>query len=173
MVRDYPRPLIKENAVARRDGKVPQGGVRQYMKQYVLTTINRSCFTAAPYTYKRRKTMLIPMRGDIYVADLGEGMGSEQENERPVVIVQNNKGNAYADTTIVVPITSRMKNDIPNHVIIHYGILKTYIGCVLTEQVRTISIYRLKKYIGTINEKDLRKIDKALKISLELNKNDK
>ena len=64
---------------------------------------------------------LLPKRGDIYVADLGQGVGSEQANERPVVIVQNNKGNAYADTTIIVPITSRMKNDIPNHVIIHYG----------------------------------------------------
>lgn len=66
--------------------------------------------------------MLIPKRGDMFVADLGQGTGSEQENERPVVIVQNNKGNSYADTTIIVPITSRMKNDIPNHVIIHYGI---------------------------------------------------
>ena len=54
---------------------------------------------------------LLPKRGDIYVADLGQGVGSEQANERPVVIVQNNKGNAYADTTIIVPITSRMKND--------------------------------------------------------------
>ncbi len=116
---------------------------------------------------------LLPKRGDIYVADLGQGMGSEQANERPVVIVQNNKGNAYADTTIIVPITSRMKNDIPNHVIIHYGILKKYKGCVLTEQVRTISIYRLRKYIGTLKEKDIRKIDEALKISLALKNNKK
>ena len=52
MARDYPRPLIKENAVARSDGKVPRAGVRQYMKRYMLTTIYRSCFIAAPYTYK-------------------------------------------------------------------------------------------------------------------------
>lgn len=117
--------------------------------------------------------MLIPKRGDMFVADLGQGLGSEQANERPVVIVQNNKGNAYADTTIIVPITSRMKNDIPNHVIIHYGILKKYKGCVLTEQVRTISIYRLKKYIGTLSKKDIRKIDKALRISLALNNKNK
>ena len=113
--------------------------------------------------------MLIPKRGDMFVADLGQGTGSEQANERPVVIVQNNKGNSYADTTIIVPITSRMKNDIPNHVIIHYGILKKYKGCVLTEQVRTISIYRLKKYIGTLSEKDIRRIEKAMKISLAIN----
>ena len=52
MVREYPRPLIKENAVAHSDGKVPRAGVRQYMKRYMLTTINRSCLTVAPYTYK-------------------------------------------------------------------------------------------------------------------------
>ena len=49
--------------------------------------------------------MLIPKRGDMYVADLRQGIGSEQANERPVVIIQNNKGNHYADTTIIVPIT--------------------------------------------------------------------
>ncbi len=52
MVREYPRPLIKKNAVAHSDGKVPRAGVRQYMKRYMLTTINRSCSPAAPYTYK-------------------------------------------------------------------------------------------------------------------------
>ena len=52
MVREYPRPLIKENAVAHSDGKAPRAGVRQYMKGYMLTTINRSCLTVAPYTYK-------------------------------------------------------------------------------------------------------------------------
>ena len=55
---------------------------------------------------------LTPKRGDMYVADLGQGIGSEQSNERPVIIVQNNKGNSYADTTIIVPITSKMKADI-------------------------------------------------------------
>ena len=109
-----------------------------------------------------------PKRGDMYVADLGQGIGSEQANERPVIIVQNNKGNSYADTTIIVPITSKLKTDIPNHVIIYYGILKKYRGCVLTEQVRTISVNRLKKYIGALKEQDMRKIDKALRISLAL-----
>lgn len=113
--------------------------------------------------------MLIPKRGDMYVADLGQGIGSEQANERPVVIIQNNKGNHYADTTVIVPITSQMKAQIPSHVIIHYGILTKYQGCVLTEQIRTISVYRLKKYIGRLNEKDIRRIEKAIRISLDMN----
>lgn len=30
------------------------------------------------------------LRGDMYYADLGRGIGSEQEGYRPVVIIQNN-----------------------------------------------------------------------------------
>ncbi len=35
-------------------------------------------------------------RGEIYLADLGEGVGSEQKGVRPVLIVQNNRGNKYS-----------------------------------------------------------------------------
>ena len=35
------------------------------------------------------------LRGDMYYADLGRGIGSEQEGYRPVVIIQNNTGNKY------------------------------------------------------------------------------
>ena len=37
-------------------------------------------------------------RGDIYLADLGEGYGSEQGGIRPVLVVQNNKGNKHSHT---------------------------------------------------------------------------
>ena len=36
-------------------------------------------------------------RGELYFADLGTGIGSEQWGERPVLIVQNDKGNLYSD----------------------------------------------------------------------------
>ena len=137
------------------------------MKRYMRTTIH-GAVARQSHIHKMRDMMLIPKRGDMYVADLGQGIGSEQANERPVVIIQNNKGNHYADTTIIVPITSQMKAQIPNHVIIHYGILTKYQGCVLTEQIRTISVLRLKKYIGRLSEKDIRRIEKALRISLDM-----
>lgn len=137
------------------------------MKRYMRTTIH-GAVARQSHIHKRIDMMLIPKRGDMYVADLGQGIGSKQANERPVVIIQNNKGNHYADTTIIVPITSQMKAQIPNHVIIHYGILTKYQGCVLTEQIRTISVLRLKKYIGRLSEKDIRRIEKALRISLDM-----
>ncbi len=48
------------------------------------------------------------LRGDMYYADLGRGIGSEQEGYRPVVIIQNNTGNKYSPTVIVAAISSKV-----------------------------------------------------------------
>ena len=40
-------------------------------------------------------------RGEVYLADLSDASGSEQGKVRPVVIIQNNRGNKYSPTTIV------------------------------------------------------------------------
>ena len=37
-------------------------------------------------------------RGEIYYADLSPVVGSEQGGYRPVIILQNNKGNRYSTT---------------------------------------------------------------------------
>ena len=44
------------------------------------------------------------LRGDMYYADLGRGVGSEQEGYRPVLIIQNNTGNKYSTTVIMAAI---------------------------------------------------------------------
>lgn len=63
------------------------------------------------------------LRGDIYYADLGHGVGSEQEGCRPVVIIQNNVGNKYSPTVIVASITSKAgeKAKLPTHYYIDTG----------------------------------------------------
>ena len=47
-------------------------------------------------------------RGEIYYANLCPVMGSEQGGIRPVVILQNDKGNLHSTTTIVAPITGEL-----------------------------------------------------------------
>ena len=52
-------------------------------------------------------------RGDIYYADLSPVIGSEQGGIRPVLVLQNNKGNKFSTTVIVAPISSKLtKNPI-------------------------------------------------------------
>ena len=38
------------------------------------------------------------MRGDIFCANLNNGIGAEQRGYRPVLIIQNNTGNKFSPT---------------------------------------------------------------------------
>ena len=112
---------------------------------------------------------MIVKRGDIYYADLRPVVGSEQGGVRPVLIIQNDIGNKYSPTVIVLAITSRPKKVIPTHVSIEKnikGIEKDSI--ILVEQVRTIDKERLIKKLGTLDFKKMQEVKKALKLSLNI-----
>ena len=47
-------------------------------------------------------------RGEVF-ANLSPVVGSEQGGIRPVLIIQNNKGNLFSPTLIVAPITRNVK----------------------------------------------------------------
>ena len=106
-------------------------------------------------------------RGELYYAQLPVNIGSEQSGKRPVVIIQNNKGNEYSPTTIVALITSRFKKYIPTHVPISNRALP-YDSIIMTEQVRTIDKSRLGKIIGRISNEEMNCLDEALKVSMHL-----
>lgn len=60
---------------------------------------------------------MIIKRGEIYFAQLNPVIGSEQGGIRPVLVVQNDIGNQYSPTTIVLAITSQInKAKLPTHV---------------------------------------------------------
>lgn len=110
------------------------------------------------------------MRGDMYYADLGPVVGSEQDGLRPVVVIQNNLGNKYSPTIVIAAVTSKTtpKMMLPTHIRIStkYGIEKDSV--VLLEQIRTIDRMRLEGYIGTLGAATMMQINKALAISVGL-----
>lgn len=109
-------------------------------------------------------------KGDIYYCNLGNVNGSEQGGTRPVIIVQNNRGNIYSPTIVIVPITKleNNKKDIPVHVVIRKNKYIKEDSIALIEQIRTIDKKRLIKYIGKIEKDILKKIDLAIKKELDL-----
>ena len=113
---------------------------------------------------------IVVKRGEIFYADLSPVIGSEQGGIRPVIIIQNDIGNRYSPTVIVAAITSQInKAKLPTHVEIsseEYGLNRDSV--VLLEQVRTLDKRRLKEKIGHMTEADMKKVDKALAISLNL-----
>lgn len=107
-------------------------------------------------------------RGDVYYADLSGVVGSEQGGVRPVVVIQNDKGNRYSKTIIVAPISKKMnKPPIPTHVIFSDDALH-YVSMILCEQLRTIDKQRLGQWICTLDERTMRRIDCAIKVSLAI-----
>ncbi len=110
-------------------------------------------------------------RGDIYYADLRPVVGSEQGGVRPVLIIQNDVGNRHSPTVICAAITSRMnKAKLPTHIEIlarEYKIEKDSV--VLLEQLRTIDKKRLKDKVCHLDAIMMEKINRALRVSLELN----
>lgn len=108
------------------------------------------------------------IRGEIYYADLSPIVGSEQGGFRPVVVLQNNKGNKYSTTLIVAPISSRMtKHTLPTHVTINYEYLEKK-SIILLEQIRTIDKLRLHDRLGILNNQDIEIVNQAIKTSLGL-----
>ncbi|MDX9871324.1 MAG: type II toxin-antitoxin system PemK/MazF family toxin [Clostridia bacterium] len=109
-------------------------------------------------------------RGDIYYADLSPVIGSEQGGVRPVLVVQNDIGNQYSPTTIVLAITSQVdKAKLPTHVELsceQCNLEKN--SLILAEQVRTIDKRRLREKISSLDEELMGKVNQALEISLGL-----
>jgi len=108
----------------------------------------------------------------MYYADLGRGVGSEQEGYRPVVIIQNNKGNKHSPTVIVAAISSKVgvKPKLPTHYFINAENGLELPSIVLMEQIRTLDKRRLAKYIGRLSNKHIRGLNHALAVSIGLTK---
>lgn len=95
-------------------------------------------------------------RYDIVQADLSGTVGSEQGGIRPVLIIQNDIGNLYSPTTIVMPFSTKVyKNpNQPTHTLIKKSAdtgLKMD-SILLGEQMRVISSERIRKKIGMVTD---------------------
>ncbi|MGI5892122.1 MAG: type II toxin-antitoxin system PemK/MazF family toxin [Bacillota bacterium] len=110
-------------------------------------------------------------RGEVFFAQLNPVQGSEQGGMRPVLIVQNDVGNAHSPTTIVLAITSQIdKARLPTHVELskqESGLERNSV--VLAEQIRTIDKSRLKQKITKLSPELMDKVSQAIIISVSLN----
>lgn len=111
-------------------------------------------------------------RGDVFFC-LGspDAVGSEERKTRPVVIVQNNAGNASSPTVIVANMTTNTTRrlypmqfdiDLPGHAL----------SRVQCEQIRTVDKCRLRDKVYSLTEGELRKLDDCLAVSFGMTRQD-
>lgn len=109
-------------------------------------------------------------KGDLYIANLNPIIGSEQGGVRPVVVLQNNKGN-YFSPTIVIALLTKLENnktEIPTHVILKKDKSIKEDSLILIEQIRSIDKSRLNMNIGKINKKKIEEVNNAIRKELDI-----
>lgn len=112
-----------------------------------------------------------PFRGMVVEVNLEPVIGHEQGRSRPCVVVQNDIGNRFSSTAIVVPLTdaAHIRAKSPIYVLVKKGDGgTTKDSYVLCDQIRTMDQRRFQSVYGALAPETMTAVDKALAISLGL-----
>ena len=109
-------------------------------------------------------------RGDIFLANLEPIKGSEQGGVRPVLIIQNDVSNLHSPVVIIAAITSKIfEKEFPTNVFISKKDSKlNKDSTIMLNQIRTIDKLRLIKRSSSLDNFIMKKVDLAVKVSLNL-----
>lgn len=97
---------------------------------------------------------------DVVYVNLNKGIGSEQSGIRPCVVIQNDIGNKYSPTVLIIPLTTSLKKTHqPTHCIIYpngsNGLIKK--SMLLAEALTSVSKDRIINKVGMVCETDVQK----------------
>ena len=119
---------------------------------------------------RRTRRQDFPQRGEILLTALDPALGHEVKKTRPTLVIQNDVTNRHGMTTIVAAITSKVSiPPYPNEVVVQprtTGVAVT--STFRLDQIRTVDRRRLLKKLGRADEDIMRRVDKAISISLGL-----
>lgn len=111
---------------------------------------------------------MVPVAGKIYYADLPYAENL-QSGRRPVIVVQNEKGNKYGPLVHVVPLTTKIRKlHMATHVLLkpseENGL--DHVSMTLAENLRPIPKELLREPIGTLNKDEHEVVKQAVRAHL-------
>jgi len=118
----------------------------------------------------RRPGVASPRRGEIHLVSFDPTVGAEIRKTRPALVIQNDVFNRWSPVTIVAAITSRSDERVyPTKVPLDppEGNLDNP-SVVLLNQIRTVDRRRLVRRLGRLRPESMRRVDRAIRISLGL-----
>jgi mRNA interferase MazF len=119
----------------------------------------------------KARTVTRPRRGEIYVVNFDPTVGAEIKKTRPAVIIQNDIANRWSPITIVAAITSKSDDErtYPTQVAVRAGEGGLRVdSMILLNQIRSVDTSRLVRRLGVLRTETVRKVDRALLLSLGL-----
>ena len=108
-------------------------------------------------------------RGQVYLADLPQS-NNIQGGRRPVLIVQNNKGNLYSPNLIICTITSKIgKRSLQTHVRVSQADGMEKESDIQTESILTISKENIvSRCLCKLSDEKMKEVNKAICLSLAI-----
>lgn len=109
--------------------------------------------------------MILVKRKEVWWVDFNSSIAGEVQKTRPVVIISNDYANEYSNRVQVIPLTSKIEKCYPCETFVLVGDQKSK---AMADQIMTVSKNRLKSKITIISDKDMRSIERVIKVQLSL-----
>lgn len=113
-----------------------------------------------------------PRKGEIYLIEFGQNIGSELCNTHMGIIMQNSMKNSISSTTVVIPISSTQKLYDTHEKItltdLKSGILKKLPCKAKAEQITCIDKSRLIHKVGELTPEFIEKLEKRILKNLDI-----
>lgn len=104
-------------------------------------------------------------RGEVWWVNFDPAVGGEIRKQRPAVIVSNDAANKHLNRVQVVPLTSQIGQIYPSEAPIT---LNGKPGKAMADQLTTVSKERLQNRAGALTQNEMRLIETAIKVQLNL-----
>ncbi|SKA16407.1 mRNA interferase MazF [Trichlorobacter thiogenes] len=104
-------------------------------------------------------------RGNVWWVNYEPSIGSETRKIRPAIIVSNNSANTHLNRVQVIPLTSNTGKCYPSEAVV---LLNGVENKAMADQLATVDKQRLQNCAGSISTREMKQVEKALKIQLGL-----
>jgi mRNA interferase MazF len=104
-------------------------------------------------------------RGEVWWVNFDPAVGGELRKQRPAVIVSNDAANKHLNRVQVIPLTSKVAKVYPSEALVTFAGNQ---GKAMADQLTTVSKLRLVKFGGELDPAEMRQVEQAIKIQLDL-----